>query len=314
MEFAELKKSLKTQKPHACYCCYGDDDYLLSRAVSLLKELASEPKAFNVSDREFSSARDLTDELMQLPIMGEYRVVTARGKVDKDAIEEYLRSPNPSAVLVTVEYIPHDSWNKAAAPTYPKNAVVVDCNRLDIKYVAGFVRKIAAQTGAQIGDGAMKMLYSRCGGYMTRINAEAEKLALLCADGEITENIVSSEVRADTEFVVFELTDSIVKRDAARALGIVDGMAKNNDLVAAFTLLYNRFKKMFALAVDPDGATALGIKPFMANKMRDEAARFGKPRLKKMLDELADADRAYKTGMQSQYDALYAFVARAACE
>lgn len=312
MEFAELKKSLKTQNISACYCCFGDDEYLLTRAVALIKELAAQPLEFNISDKEFATARELTEELMQLPIMGERRVVVARGKVDMAAVGEYLKNKNPSTVLVTVDHIPHDSWNhKAAAPDYPEGATTVDCNRLNINLVSPFVKKQAESTGAQIGEKAIAALYSRCGGYMSRISQEAEKLALLKSGGEITENDVVNEVRADTEFVVFELTDSIIKRDTARALSIVDGMAKNNDLGAAFTLLYNRFKKMFAVAVDKDCGAALGIKPYMATKLKDEASKFSKQKLKSLVDLLADVDYGYKTGAISQYDALYSFVTQA---
>lgn len=311
MEFADLKKHLKTQKPFPCYCCYGDDEYVLSRAVALIKELAAEPAAFNVADKEFASFRELKDELMQLPLTGEYRIVVARGKTDISALSDYLKAPNPSTVLVTASFIPHDSWNRTATPDMPVGATAVDCNRLPLTLVSGFVNKTLAETGAVIEPDALKALYDRCGGYMTRINSEVKKLGLLCADKTVTLQTVNSEVEADTEFVVFELTDCIVKHDTAKALSIVDGMAKNNDLVAAFTLLYNRFKRMFAAAVDPDGLSALGVKPYMASRLKSEANAFSKVRLKLLLEALADADHSYKTGAVSQYDALYSFVAQA---
>lgn len=147
---------------------------------------------------------------------------------------------------------------------------------------------------------------------MTRINSEAQKLAFLRAGGEITKSDVDAQVTADIEFVVFELGDCILKSDCKRALEIVDGMTKNNDLTAAFTLLYNRFKRIFTAAVDPDGLTALGVKPYMATKFKTEGARFNKARLKSFIDMLAKADYAYKSGAMSQYDALTSFVAQAA--
>ena len=186
------------------------------------------------------------------------------------------------------------------------------CNRLDIKYVIPFVRSAIKDSGAVISDAAVRKLYDRCGGYMTRINSEAQKLAFMRAGAEITSDDVEELVNADTEFVVFELGDSILAGNGARALEIVNGMAKNNDLVAAFTLLYNRFKKIFAAAVDPDGLAGLGVKPYQANKLKGESGKFSKARLKSMLDLLAKADYDYKTGAMSQYDALTAFVARAA--
>lgn len=312
MEFVELKKHLKTQKPNACYACYGDDDFLIDRAVALCLALASEPKPFNCTDREFGSARELTDELMQLPMMSEYRVVVARGKPDVATIAEYLKKPNPSSVLVLPMYTPHDSWNRTSAPSLPSGCTAVDCNRLPVKHVVPFVQKIAEQSQARFDDEAVGLLYNRCGGYMTRINSETQKLAMLRVGGTVTAADVTENVKADTEFVVFELCDSILAGNAARALAVVDGMAKNNDLVAAFTLIYNRFRKLFVAAIDPDGLTALGVKPFQAGKLKAESAKFSKTKLKNILDMLEKADYSYKTGVMTVYDALTCFVAQAA--
>lgn len=311
MEFVELKKQLKTQKPFPCYACYGDDGFLIERAVSLLCALAAEPKPFNLTDREFECPRDLTDELMLLPVMGEYRVVVARGKTDASAIAEYLKHPNPASVLVLPMPVAHDSWNRAATADIPSGATPVDCNRLNVKYVAPFVRAFTDKTGATVSDECVRLLYNRCGGYMTRINTEAQKLAMLRAGGEITADDVNANVNADTEFVVFELCECILSGNAARALAVVDGMAKNNDLVAAFTLIYNRFRRIFAAAVDPDDLSGIGVKPTQVSKLKAESQRFSRARLKNILDMLEAADYGYKTGAVTIYDALVAFVAQA---
>lgn len=312
MEFVALKKHIKTDRPRPCYALYGDDDFVISRAISIIGTLASEPKPFNIVDREFSSARELENELLQLPLMGDYRVITARGKVDNAAVEKYLEKPNPSTVLVLPYYVPHDSWSHSPSVAYPKGAEPVDCNRLDVKYIYRFVRSVTDKTNAAISDESIRLLAARCGGYMSRIDSEAQKLSFLRANGEITADDITNGVEADTEFVVFELSDCILAGNPSRALAIVDGMAKNNDLVAAFTMLYNRFKRIFGAAVDPDGLAALGVKPYQATKLIAESGRFSKARLKEILDLLAKADYSYKTGAMSQYDALTAFVAYAA--
>lgn len=312
VEFIELKKQLKSQKPAPCYVCYGDDDFVLDRAMSLLTGLAAEPKPFNCVDKEFATSRELTDELMQLPLLGDYRVVVARGKVDMSAVQEYLKKPNPAAVLVLPSYTPHDSWNKTSEPDIPSGAVGVDCNRLSLNSVIPFVTALCARTSARADERTIALLYNRCGGYMTRINSETQKLSMLRAGGVITEGDVTEHVKADTEFVVFELCDSILSGNPARALTIVDGMAKSNDLVAAFTLIYNRFRKIFAAAVDPDGISGLGVKPTQVGRLKSEGAGYGKKRLKQVLDMLESADYAYKTGATTVYDALTSFVAQAA--
>ncbi|MBD5131555.1 MAG: DNA polymerase III subunit delta [Clostridiales bacterium] len=311
MEFVELKKHLKAQKPNACYACFGEDDFVIDRAVTLLCSLAGEPKPFNLVDKEFSSGRELTDELMQLPFMSDYRVVVARGKVDTAAVEEYLKRPNPTTVLVLTYYVVHDSWNRSPTLALPTGATPVDCNRLPLNQVTAFVKALAQRTQTTIDDRTIQLLCDRCGGYMTRINAETQKLTLLRAGGTITADDVAENVKPDTEFVVFELCDCLLAGKTARALEVVDGMNKNNDLVAAFTLIYNRFRKLFAAAVDPDGLAGLGVKPFQVQKLKAESSRFSKARLKSLLDMLAAADTAYKTGAMNIYDALTCFVAQA---
>lgn len=312
MEFVELKKQLRSSPPFPCYYCYGDDDYVINRAVALICDLVTELKPLNLVDKEFSSAQNVVEELMQLPVMCERRVVVARGKFDAAPITEYLSKPNASSVLVMTDYIPHDSWGHAAAPKYPDGATAVNCDRLPLKYILPLVRKSLEGTSSRMSDVAVEKLYKRCGGYLTRIMSETEKLSALRANAEITESDVNEHVYADTEFAVFELSDCILKSDGARAVAIVNGMAKNNDLVAAYTLLYNRFKRIFAAAVDPDSLAALGVKPNMAGRLVQESKHFSKARLRTLLDTLEKSDYAYKTGAVSQYDALVGFVVQAA--
>ena len=71
MEFAELKKHIKARSPKACYACYGDDDFLLSRAVALISGLVTGLTEFNIVEKEFQRAGELEEQLMQLPVMSE---------------------------------------------------------------------------------------------------------------------------------------------------------------------------------------------------------------------------------------------------
>lgn len=310
MDFPELQKSL-LNPPKPCYLLYGDDEFVLARAVTLICGVAGGIKEFNVVDKEFKSANDLVEELMMLPVMGDYRVIVARGKLDPSAVEAYLDNPNPTAVLVFVSHTPHDSWNHTSTPSVPKGVTPVTCNRVDIKYIYPFVRRIAKECGTAFTDGAVAKLYGRCGGYMTRINSETQKLAVYRMGGTVTEEDVDSVVEPDIEYVVYDLGDCVISGNGARALEIVGEMAKANDLTAAFTLLYNRFKRLFAAALDPEGLNELGLKPYMITKLKTESAKLTKRRLKSIVDMLADADMSYKSGVMSQLDALTSFVSRA---
>ncbi len=311
MEFVELKKHLKSQKPKPCYYLYGDDDFLISRAVTIISGLVSSLEEFNITDREFQKPDELIEELARLPVMSDYRVVIARGKVDADKVEQYLVDPNPQAVLVVALLVPHDSWGHGAAVAVPKGAEPVVCNRLPVRIAEVFIKATADGAGVAFEKSAVDELYARCGGYMTRINTETQKLVTLKAGGTVTKADVAATVKADVEFVVYELADSILASNRKRALEIVDGMAKNNDLTAAFTLLYNRFKRIFAASVDPEDLPELGVKPSQIGRLKSDGAKFSRGRLKRTVNLLAAADYNYKSGAMSQYDALVSVVIQA---
>ncbi|MCH5160960.1 MAG: hypothetical protein J1G04_02915 [Clostridiales bacterium] len=312
MEFVELKKHLKSSKPKPCYCAFGDDDFLIERAVTLIGGLVSAFPEFNNTDKEFQKQDELIEELARLPVMSDYRVVVARGKVDAGVIEQYLGNPNPQAVLVVAVLVPHDSWGHSATVEIPNGAEPVVCNRLPVRHAEVFIKSIADGAGVTIDQSAVDELYARCGGYMTRINTETKKLVSQKSPGGVVEKAdVAATVKADVEFVVFELADSILAENRLHALEIVDGMAKNNDLTAAFTLLYNRFKRIFAAVVDPDGLPDLGVKPNQIGRLKADGAKFSRVRLKRIVDLLASADYGYKSGAMSQYDALVSVIVQA---
>lgn len=311
MEFVELKKNLKAAAPAACYVCMGDDGFLIDRAVSIICSKVGTLKELNVVRKEFSSGKDVVTELMQLPVMSDFRVVIADGKFDMPPIEEYLKNPNNQSVLVLKRFIEYSPWKKQAKPTIPQGAITIFCNRLPAKYIYSFVRGETDKTNAVISDKEINLLINRCGGYMERISRESQKLAAMYASSEISEDDVIKNVEADIEYLVFDLSESILNRNSKKALEIVEGMAKDNDLVAAFTMLYNKFKRMFAAGVDGDSLTEIGVKPSMAAKMRSEAARYPKARLKNLMDMIVKADYSYKTGLMNQRDAITAFVVQA---
>lgn len=68
MEFAELKKHIKARSPKACYACYGDDDFLLSRAVALISGLVTGLTEFNIVEKEFQKAGELEVSSCSFPL------------------------------------------------------------------------------------------------------------------------------------------------------------------------------------------------------------------------------------------------------
>ena len=107
------------------------------------------------------------------------------------------------------------------------------------------------------------------------------------------------------ESVIFDLTDSLGKKDTREAIDVLRNLILAKEPVQKIMItLYNHFKKLYltkvALNLKKDVASSLNLKPnqvFLVNKYKMQAGYFKVKELKKILRELCDLDYNYKIGL-----------------
>ena len=255
---AHVRKQIAAGNPDPLYLIVGDDEAEMSRlAADLSSIVEDELRAFNV-ERMYATDRTATptaiaEAARQLPMMSTRRVVVVlraekllkpkrKGKAgeftepddgepgpDVDALEAYVKSPEPQTVLV---FVASDvDRGRRLYKALQKQATIVECwglkggkdVRIDLRQVARqaeqLVRQAVADAGQQIDPAASRLIAERAGTDIARLRGDVDRLLLYAAGRpRITvadaREVVSSESAQDD----WAVTNAISRGDVAEAL------------------------------------------------------------------------------------------------
>lgn len=136
------------------------------------------------------------------------------------------------------------------------------------------------------------------------INEVRKLIEYVGENGTIKKQDIDLLSTKQIESIIFDLTDSLGKRDIKLALDTLNGLIYNKEPIQKILItLYNHFKKLYILklAVDENRnlAESMNLKPnqmFLVNKYKKQADYFSKNELKNILLELINLDSNYKIG------------------
>jgi DNA polymerase III subunit delta len=257
---SEVRAAVTRRTPAPVYLIVGDDDGEMSRlAADLATLVEDELRAFNV-DRLYAGDKGVSpvaivESCRLLPMMSDRRVVVVlrgerllkpkrRGRAteeeidgeetepasDLDALEEYVKTPEPSTTLVLVAGDVDKS--RRLGKTLYKVATVVECwglkrgkevRGLDLPQVTRLaeqlVRKRVADAGQEIDQAAAHLIAERAGTDIGRLRGDLDRLLLYAAGRpRITvadaQEVASGEVAQDD----WAVTNAIQQGNRAEAL------------------------------------------------------------------------------------------------
>ncbi len=302
----KLKLNLK-EKIENCYLFEGDDYELYSRGLSMiLRASGITLEDFNLVkfDDENYSMNVLLSACEVMPMGSPYRVVILKNvekisENDKKMLQNYVKSPTESTILIILDY-----FNKFSS--LKNNVYFVDCNRFDKTTLSSVVVSELNKRNKKISAEALDTLIDYCNGYLSRIVCELDKLAYYDVDEPlITKKLVDNMVTKDNEVVIFELTEALGQRKADKALNILEALKKEMGILG---LIINHFRRLFFISIsdlpDKELASLLNVKEFAISKQRGQVKNFSKMQLKKIYSLLEEVDYAIKSGAMLQENAL----------
>lgn len=305
-----LKNRLKTDiKP--CYLVEGDDYFLYEKALSMIKretKLELEDFNFLVFDDENFSMKAVLDSCEVMPMGSEIKVVVIKNAVkvsDSDIkhLENYLANPVPSTVLVILDF--YDKFVSIRNKTE-----FVDAKRMDRPLATSIIVSELKKRNKQISGEAVETLLDYCNGFLSRAMNELDKLCFYDTSSLlITKQIVEKLVHKESDYIVFELTEALGKRESEKALLLLSQMAKEQGVLALIT---NHFRRLFFISIsDVDNlklASLLGVKEYAIKKQKEQLKNFSKMQLKKIYALLEEIDYKIKCGDMLAENALYYLV------
>ncbi len=323
LSIENLEKELKNGNLQNLYLLYGEEIFLLETSLKKIQNLFGEAiKGINYITIDETNYNELIANI-ETPSFGyEKKLIIARstGLLKKDGkrknvelakirekldtyIKENIEQIKQSVVLVFIE---EDADNKQELYKTIDNLGIV-C-RFDYQKPIQIEKRIQAICNGykvEIESQTIRYFIECCGTNMQDLINEIRKLIeYVGKDGKIKKQDIDELSVKKLESVIFDLTDSLGKKEIAKALQVLKNLIYSKEpLQKILITLYNHFKKLYlvelSLKYNKDIITSLNLKPnqtFLVNKYKMQAKYFKETELKNILQDLRNLDYQYKIG------------------
>ncbi len=325
--FTTLSKEIKSGKFRNIYVLQGEEPYYIDHLQQLIIDtaLTEDQRDFNLSlfYGNTANVREVVSTCCQYPAFSQYKVVVVREaqlipkqpghKNDLDILASYAEKPLASTILVIChkgETLKSKPFTEALKAN--KTGVVFDSKKVrEGRDLESLIVNYASSLGCNIDTKTTSMLADHIGTDIARMFSELDKLSILAEDKNITPLLIERNIGISKDFNNFELEDALSKRDAVKALRIVDYFErnpKNNPPVVSVGMLFNFFSGVLLAATARDKSpqavmNLVGTRSeWRARKFIDTTRMYNTRSLVNIIGYLRECDTRSK-GIGSRQDA-----------
>lgn len=319
----ELETSLKKGKiPTLCYL-FGEESFLVDRAVGKLLDLAIDPSLkdfnFNVFYGAESKGVDIVDAAQTLPMFADRRAVLVKRAegLKAEALETLLPYiQNPSETTCLIFSSSKIDQRKKIFLELKKQGALVEYKKLYENKLGDFIQGESQAQGKQIESAAAGLLSALIGNNLQELSSQIEKLVVFTGvKTRITVDDVKAISSSSKAFTAFELGKYVGLKDLSNALKSLDGLFRDGEQAPMIIgALARHFKQLWRVrelldrkAPQNEISKEAGINPFFLQDMIQQAKNFKTSDLFKILQELHACDIASKSGGHS-YTLLHSLI------
>ena len=323
MEFEKQLDRIKNGQVNLVYLVQGKEPYLqeLARKVFLETIVAPEDQDLNVGrfNMEEVSIQTAIQDAESVPFFGERRLVLVdnpsffTGEKEKksmdhqlERLQAYLENPMESSVMVF--FAPYDKLDqrKKIVIQLKKVAVLLDASELTERDVKQYIQDSLRNHQYTIQEEALETLLVKTQYSLTNSMKELDKLMIASIDTKmIPLELVESLVAKTLEQNIFELGESILKKEGVKALQIYhDMLLQKEDPLKMNAILLGQFRLLIQVSYlkregyqEPEIQKTLGVHPYRVKIALQQSRRFGLPLLEKAFMQLVDTEYALKTSV-----------------
>ena len=323
MEFEKQLDRIKNGQVNLVYLVQGKEPYLqeLARKVFLETIVAPEDQDLNVGrfNMEEVYIQTAIQDAESVPFFGERRLVLVdnpsffTGEKEKksmdhqlERLQAYLENPMDSSVMVF--FAPYDKLDqrKKIVKQLKKVAVLLDASELTERDVKQYIQDSLRNHQYSIQEEALETLLVKTQYSLTNSMKELDKLMIASIDTKmIPLELVESLVAKTLEQNIFELGESILKKEGVKALQIYhDMLLQKEDPLKMNAILLGQFRLLLQVSYlkregyqEPEIQKTLGVHPYRVKIALQQSRRFGLPLLEKAFMQLVDTEYALKTSV-----------------
>lgn len=236
--YQQLKADLAAGTPGSLYFFFGEEDYLRDYYLGKLKELLIPAGLEDFNLHTFSGKEcdpdTLADAIDCLPMMSERSMVLVSDfdvfKANADALKKFtaLLTDLPDYVCVVFVYdlINIDKRTiKGDLGKYVKaNNSLVQFSRQSTSDLVNWIQRRFKALGKDIDRTQSEYLIFVCGGLMTGLSAEIEKIGAYAKGAAITKEDIDAVCDPVLDAVAFKMTDAIANGEFNKAAEILSDL------------------------------------------------------------------------------------------
>ena len=318
-----LEKQLNQKQLQPIYLFYGDEKYLIEKNVKKIKNIFGECiKGINYILIDKTNIKEIISDI-ETPSFGySKKLIIAKntGLLKKEGkrktsdisqtkerllkyLQENMQIIKESVVLVFIE---EEVEKQELYNFLDKNCTVCKFDFQKPAQLIARLKSICNSYKVQIENYTLQYFIECCGTNMQELINEIRKLIEYAGpNGQIKNEDIDKLCIKKLESVIFDLTDSLGKRNIKLALNVLHNLIYEKEPIQKILItLYNHFKKLYltsiAIQENKDVASSLSLKPnqvFLVNKYKMQSKYFNKKELRNILQALIDLDYNYKNGI-----------------
>ena len=291
------------------YLLYGEDNYLKNNYLNKLKKQFGELiLGINYIQIDENNAQNIITDI-ETPAFGyAKKLIIAKNTklfIKKNSLAEkisdYLKENKIEDVMLI--FVEETAEKNALFNTVSKIGEAKEFTTQRISDIISNVKQIANAYHVNIDNSTAQYFVECTGLNMQDVINEIRKLIEYAGEGgTITKDAIDNLTIKKSESIIFDLTDSLGKKQIKSAIQILHNLQYNKEPTQMIlVMLYRHFKKLYFIHLcgGKNVAQNLKLKPnqtFLVNKYVSQARMFKKDALENLINALIKLDENSKNG------------------
>ena len=250
----DFYRQLQSDQVPPLLCLYGEEDFLVHRAVADLHQHVFPTGKDDFNDSLYQGkeikAEQVIDTAQTLPMFAQRRLVTIRDAqlipaAEQEKLISYLNDPAPETCLLLVaDKI--DSRRKFFQQ-FKKKGQVVEFKALTERELPGYLKKLLYAKDIEISADALSLFCSMVSTGLNEVHTELDKLLTFIGTETLVDvkdvRAVVSRGRAEN---VFEVGNAVGRGDVGKALELVNRLSAAGEApLKILSLLARHFRQLW---------------------------------------------------------------------
>ena len=271
--YLQLRKDLKAGTPGQLYVFHGEEKYRLEESLSALRRLLVPAGMEEFNYRTFSGkdldVGELVSAMDNLPMMSDRTLIQVTdfdlfgcAESKKEMLARAFEDlPDYLCLVFVYDVLDYKIGRGKFQELVKKKGSIVDFVPADRNDLLDWIRRRFRELDKDIDDREGEYLIFLCGGLMTGLKMEIEKIASYAKGSRITQQDIDAVADPVLEARVFDMTDAVGNRNFGQALRVLSELyGLNQNPIMILAILGKHLRQLYTarLALESGkGAPAL---------------------------------------------------------